>query len=153
LLPQMGDRRAGDLYGTEQVRVELPLDLGITDLFRCAQQGVAGITDDDVDPLQLGEGAIDNVAHGRTVCDVQDGDPETVAVFRGKILQRVGLADRRRNAVSALKQKLGQLAPEAAAGACDESCFRHRIVLSFALFGFPRGQPDEVVAMSPTCIW
>lgn len=152
LVPQMRDRRTGDLYRTEQVRVELPLDLGITDLFRCAEQGLSGVADDDVDPLQFGEGSVDNVAHGCAIRDLQDGDPETVAVFRGKILKRIGPADRRRHAIAALKQKLCQLAPKAAAGACDEPCLRHRIILSLQLTGLPCGQSDEVVATLPTCI-
>jgi len=114
--------RAGS---TKQIGVDLALDLRVADLFRCAEQRVAGIADHDVDPLQIGEGSVDNLAHALAVRDVEGRDPKTLAILVREVLESLGLADCGGYPVATMKQQLGQLPSEAAARTRNKPCLRH----------------------------
>ena len=77
---QAGGRRTRNLNRTEQIRIERPLDLRVSDFFRRAEQHIARVAYDDVDTLQFRKRAVDDVTHRRAVCDVTvRADPDYVS--------------------------------------------------------------------------
>ena len=59
----------------------------------------------DVDPLQIGEGSADNLAHALAVRDVEDRDPKTLAILAREVLESLGLADCGGYRVTTMKQQ------------------------------------------------
>ncbi|MET4359033.1 uncharacterized protein YuzB (UPF0349 family) [Bradyrhizobium sp. RT9b] len=106
MLAQMRDHCPGDRNRADKIRVDLAFDLCVSNLLGGAEQGIAGIADDDVDPLEFGKGFADDVTDSGTVCYIKDADPKTLAVFGGEVVQSVGLANSGGDAISAFEQKL-----------------------------------------------
>ncbi|SDZ70479.1 hypothetical protein SAMN05518854_11478 [Variovorax sp. YR266] len=110
------------MYGAKQVGIDLPLDLSVINFFRRAEQRVSLIADNDVDPLEVGKRLLDDTSNVIGVHDIEDLNPESVAVRFLQVVQSACLANGGGDPVTSLQQNLGELAAEAAAGASDKPC-------------------------------
>jgi hypothetical protein len=111
----------------EQVGVDHPSDLLVGGFLDGGEDAVAGVVDDHVDRVERREGVGHDPVHLLDVGDVEPGDPQAVAVLGAQIVQRLGSAQCRGDAVAADQQAFGQLASEAGRGAGDEPGGRHGV--------------------------
>lgn len=112
LRAQVGQGCPGNLHRADEVGVDLVDDLFVGHFFGGAQQAVAGIVDDDVDPAEFGECLVHYHPDGWRVRHVEVADPQKVAMGGLQVVDRARLADRARDAVAAGEKLLGQLAAE-----------------------------------------
>ena len=64
-----------------QVRGEDGVDLVVGEFLGGAEDAVAGVADHDVDPPEVGDGALDDGPQGRGVADVEHLDAKQVGVL------------------------------------------------------------------------
>ena len=117
---QVRQGRADQLDGASQVGGDDVVDLGVSELLGGTEQAVAGIADDHVDAADLVERAVDDVADGGGVRDIQDRRLERLRIPVEQVLDLAGVADSAHDAVTALQNLLGELAAKATADAADE---------------------------------
>ncbi len=118
--PQVRQGRADQLDRAGQVGRDDVVDLVVGQLLGRAEQAVAGVIDDDVDPPELGERPGDDRLDAGHVDYVEGRGPELVTVLAGQVIDRSGLPDRAGYPVAALEQLLGQVPAEAAVDPGDE---------------------------------
>jgi hypothetical protein len=92
---------AGQLDRAEDVRLDLVLDLLVGELLGGAEQAVAGVRDDGVDAVEIGERLVDDRADRAGVGDVEPPDPEPISVPGRQRVKRLGPAQRRGRLVPA----------------------------------------------------
>ena len=124
-MAQVRRDRTDQLDRRDHVGVDLAADLLVGEFLGQANQAVAGVGNDDVDPSELGERSVDHGAQLRGVGDVELGAPELIAVAVGQVVESRGTAQRRGDSIAALEQDLGHLAAETAGGAGDEPGLGH----------------------------
>ena len=115
-----GSDGADELDGAGQVGGDDVVDLGVGEFFGGAEQAVASVADDHVDAAELGERAVDDIADGDGVSDVEDRGCERLRIPVEQVLDVAGVADGADDAVTAVEELLGELAAEAAADTGDE---------------------------------
>jgi len=90
-------------------------DLLVREFFCRAEQAVAGVADDHIDPSALRERAFDNSADRRCVGHVEHLCMECFGITLEQVGDFAGVADRSDHAVATLEELIGQVATEAAA--------------------------------------
>lgn len=120
LLAQVRHDALGELDRAREVRREHLVDLHVGEVLRGAHHAIAGVGDDGVDPVVVGGGLRDHALELCGVGDVELPDPEPVAVPCGEVVELLGPAEGRRDAVAPGKQLLGELAADAARRSGDE---------------------------------
>src|SRR4029077_7433090 len=106
----------------DEICGELMSDLFIAKLFRRAEEPIARVADDHVDPAEFDEGLFHDVVDFRQVGHIEKRNPQTVAILGFQVIHRIQFADGSRHAVAALKQRLAHEAAESAVHAGDKPC-------------------------------
>jgi hypothetical protein len=117
---QVGQCCADQRDGPGQVGGDDVLDLVVGQFLGGAEQAVAGVADDGVDPAELAEGAVDELPDGGMVGHLQYLRDERVRVAIGEVGDFRGVADGADHAVATVEQPAGKFAAESAADAGDE---------------------------------
>jgi hypothetical protein len=120
LLAEVWQRRADQRDGAGEIGGDDVVDLGVGQFLGCAEQAVAGVADDHVDPAQLVVGAVDQGSDRARVGDVEELHVEGVGMLLGQVGDGVGAADGADDGVAAVEQLAGEFAAEAAADSGDE---------------------------------
>jgi hypothetical protein len=102
-----------DVDRAEEVGVDDPPDLLVGGLLYGGEDAVAGIVHDHVNLAELCEGVVHDSVHLPGVGDVEPGDPQLVAVPGAQVIQRLGPAQGRGDAIAAGQQAFGEQAAEA----------------------------------------
>ena len=110
---EMRDDGAGEVDRAEHVRVELGRDLLLRALLGGAEQRVAGVRDDDVDPAEVRERPVHDGPDRRAVADVERVLHEAVRVRRAQVVEGAGAANGGGYAIAACKDGARELATEA----------------------------------------
>jgi len=106
-----------------QVDVQDFFDLLVRQLLGCAEQSVARIADDHVDPPAPRKRAVDDLTNGRRVAHLERFGVEPLGIPRGEIGDGAPVASDANgtgHAIAAREKLFGHAASETAADACDE---------------------------------
>ena len=120
------------------------------DLLDRAEEPVAGVVDDDVEPAELLVGLLDRGEVGVVILDVERHRQHAVAVLLGQRRERRGVARRRRDLVAALERRLGPDAAEALRAPGDEPNLR---ICHPSSWGRCTGEPrsSQATELGPWC--
>ena len=95
--------RLRDPEGPEEVRLDLRARLGLREFLDHAEEPVAGVVDDDVEPAELRVRLRHGLERRRAIGDVERDRQDAVAVLGGQLAERVDVARRRGDAVTSLE--------------------------------------------------
>ncbi len=114
LFAQVWHDAAGELDRTGEVGGNHALHVLVVEVLGGAAHAVAGVGDDDVDAVVLGERLAHDALDLGRVSNVESPRPQPVAVLLLEVVELLRPAEGRRDAVAASQDLLGQLASDAA---------------------------------------
>ncbi|CCD02590.1 protein of unknown function (plasmid) [Azospirillum baldaniorum] len=125
LPPKMGQRGADQVDGAGEVGGDLPVDLRLREFLGRAEQAVAGVADDHVDPVVPLKGAADGRFNAGRVREIERNDLKATTMLPLQVGQRFRAARRGEHPVVPGEQLPRHVKAKARRRAGDEPCFRH----------------------------